>query len=106
MNQSKPEIVIMACQTSKEILKEILAGIEEEQLFYKVIWMERQMDVQQLATEAAKQSSLDVGIGVFQRNVVVTCRQLEGKQPLLKGDNGYRRLGINAARYIKKNPFV
>lgn len=104
----KPVIVILINNVSGIILKEILAGIEEEGVLYEV--SERTPNSsEELALEASAISALGVGIGIFYESVCVQVRNMPPENMLFKGclKNGQniRNIGTNAARYVKGIPF-
>lgn len=105
----RPTIVIKVYENKEEInkeeiVKEVLAGIEEEGVLYQVIPTPIYKAGTILAQEAAEESQLEVGIGICKKEVVLTVHKLRGKA-LLETKSAYRELGQNAARYVKGNSF-
>lgn len=113
----RPSITINVISKNKEALKEILAGIEEEELYYEVseCFESFQMCAEALALKAAEASNLEVGIGVTEDEICVHVRKLRNYCSLFKfqlRNYDYRAyveisrcVGINAARYVKGVPF-
>ena len=105
---NKPSIFIYTNKPDADYLREICAGIEEEGVLYEVLEKE-EMELDELAYEAASESMLGSGIGISGRRAAMQMRQL------LKGQNVFevnypsfkqcRNLGANSARAIKKMPF-
>lgn len=91
------------------VLRELIAGVEEEGLKPRVVRILRTSDVGFLAHDAAKLSGSGIGIGIQSRGTtVIHQRDLQPLQnlelfpqaPLLNPDT-YRAIGRNAARYAK-----
>lgn len=106
MNQGKPQIMIMIYDENPMALKEVIAGIEEEQVLWDMNQTAEYKSAKLLAEEGAKTSSLEVGVGIYRNTVVLQCRELIGREPLFETDYDYRRIGSNAGRYVKRNPFI
>jgi len=97
----------------EEVLREIMAGIEEEGCQARVIRVKRTSDVAFISHEAAKLSGSGIGIGLQSRGTTVIHQkdlaplsnlELFPQSPLLDLDT-YRAIGKNAARYAKgENP--
>lgn len=92
-----------------EVLKEIMAGIEEEGLVPRVIRVLRTSDVSILANDGAKISGSGIGIGIQSKGTTVihqkdllplTNLELFPQAPLLQREH-YRLIGKNAAKYAK-----
>lgn len=92
-----------------EVLREILAGIEEEGCQSRVIRAKKTSDVAFISHEAAKLSGSGIGIGIQSRGTTVIHQrdlaplsnlELFPQSPLLDLDT-YRAIGRNAARYAK-----
>ena len=65
MIAKRPSIFIYVNEESAEMLKEICAGIEEEGIFFEIFGSDiRDTDV--LAWEAANDSMMGSGIGIYQ----------------------------------------
>lgn len=93
----------------EDVLKEIMAGIEEEGLTPRVIRVLRTSDVSILANDGAKLSGSGIGIGIQSKGTTVihqkdlfplTNLELFPQAPLLEREH-YRMVGKNAAKYAK-----
>ena len=92
-----------------EILREIIAGIEEEGLKARIIRVYRTSDVGFVAHEAAKLSGSGIGIGIQSKGTTVIHQkdlqplnnlELFPQAPLLDLET-FRLIGKNAAKYAK-----
>lgn len=92
-----------------DILREMIAGIEEEGVTARVIRVARTSDVAFIAHDAAKLSGSGVGIGIQSRGTTVIHQkdlfplsnlELFPQAPLLDLET-YRAIGKNAAKYAK-----
>lgn len=92
-----------------KILREIIAGIEEEGLKYRVVRILRTSDVSILANDAAKLSGSKIGIGIQSKGTTVIHQadlpplsnlELFPQCPLIDLET-YRLIGKNAAKYAK-----
>ncbi len=93
----------------RDVLREVLAGIEEEGLKARVIKVYKSSDVAFMATLGAKISGSGIGIGIQSKGTVVIQQkdlpqlsnlELFPQAPLI--DLGmYRQIGKNAAKYAK-----
>ena len=92
-----------------DILREVIAGIEEEGVTARVVRVLRTSDVAFIAHDAAKLSGSGIGIGIQSRGTTVIHQkdlfplsnlELFPQSPLLDLDT-YRAIGRNAARYAK-----
>lgn len=101
----RPEIIVRVYQSQEKIISEVLAGIEEEGVLYQVMVDSSAHSASTLAALSAQMSQLEVGIGIFEREVCLTVHALRG-EPLFKTYAAYRELGQNAARYVKGNRFT
>ena len=90
-----------------DVLKEIMAGIEEEGLVPRVIRVLRTSDVSILANDGAKLSGSGIGIGIQSKGTAVihqkdlfplTNLELFPQAPLIQREH-YRMIGKNAAKY-------
>lgn len=114
MLAKKPEIIILCNRASQILKREICAGIEEEGLLYQVRESSVSDDAAALAREAATDSILETGIGICLEEAVLTFEKLPAEKPLFTvrqtdqetGREIARLLGKNAARLVKKQPFV
>jgi len=93
----------------QDVLKEIMAGIEEEGLKARLVRVNRTADVGFIAHEAAKLSGSGIGIGTISRGTsVIHQRDLQPLQnlelfsqsPLVERET-FRAIGRNAAKYAK-----
>ena len=97
----------------RQVLREIMAGIEEEGLKARLIKVNRTADVAFMSHEAAKLSGSGIGIGIQSRGTSVIHQkdlkplqnlELFSQSPLLDLDT-FRAMGRNAAKYAKgENP--
>lgn len=104
---NKPAIIIYCHEADKDLLGEVCAGIEEEGVLFQV--QDHEGDLDTLAYEAANESMLGSGIGIFEKRLAMQMYRLP------KGHNVFelnapafwqcRNLGANSARAIKKMPF-
>ena len=92
-----------------DILREIIAGIEEEGVKARVVRIKRTSDVAFIAHDAAKLSGSGIGIGIQSRGTTVIHQkdlfplsnlELFPQAPLLDLET-YRAIGKNAAKYAK-----
>ncbi len=92
-----------------EVLRELIAGVEEEGLKARVIRVLKTSDVAFAAHDAAKLSGSGIGIGIQSRGTTVIHQkdlaplsnlELFPQAPLLTLET-YRAIGKNAAKYAK-----
>lgn len=92
-----------------EVLRQVLAGIEEEGGSARVVRIKESADLAFIALEGAKLSGSGIGIGILSRGTtVIHQRDLERlsnlelfpQSPLLDADV-FRQIGRNAARYAQ-----
>ena len=104
----KPSVTIYTNRPQPEIIYEICSGIEEEGIFYQVISRE-ELDLEELTYEAAADSILGSGIGVYRDTVAFQIKGLSKGQYIFsykKPEKEQSRiLGSNSARAVKKLPF-
>jgi propanediol dehydratase medium subunit len=93
----------------RDILREIVAGISEEGLRFRIIRVNHTADVAFIAHTAAKLSGSGVGIGIQSRGTTVIHHkdlqplnnlELFPQCPVMTLDT-YRMIGKNAAKYAK-----
>lgn len=93
----------------KDVLKEIIAGIEEEGLKAKFIRVFKSSDVAFMASYASKVSGSGIGIGIQSKGTTVIQQkdlpqlsnlELFPQAPLITLKT-YRQIGKNAAKYAK-----
>lgn len=97
----------------KDVIREIVAGIEEEGLKARVIKVYKTADVAFIGKEAAKFSGSGIGIGLQSKGTALIHQkdlyplsnlELFPQAPLIDLKT-YRKIGKNAARYAKmSNP--
>jgi flavorubredoxin len=104
----KPAITVLTYKPNENILKELLAGIEEEGVNFEVQADDNESDAALLSEKASKLSKLEVGIAVTNNQTYVHVRNLAAGKYLFKieSEDNARRVGYNAARYVKGTPFV
>ncbi len=107
MIAQRPSIFIYTKRANSEYVKQICAGIEEEGVFYEVFEKDLS-DASLLAYDAANESMMGSGIGVFADKVALTIKGVSKEKnvesytcPTL---DDCRRAGANSARVIKKMP--
>lgn len=92
-----------------EVLKEVMAGIEEEGQKSRLIRVQKTADVGFIAHEAAKLSGSGIGIGIISRGTTVIHQrdlmplqnlELFPQSPLVERET-FRAIGRNAAKYAK-----
>lgn len=97
------------CLDLDKVIKEIMAGIEEEGMIARVVKVIKTSDCSFIGKEAAMLSGSGIGIGLQSKGTTVihqkdlyplTNLELFPQAPLLTLDI-YRRIGRNAARYAK-----
>ncbi|WP_222592495.1 propanediol/glycerol family dehydratase medium subunit [Alkalibacterium kapii] len=92
-----------------DILREIMAGIEEEGLRPRVVRVIKTSDVSFISLEAAKLSGSGIGVGIQSKGTTVIHQkdllplnnlEIFSQAPLLNLET-YRMIGKNAAQYAK-----
>jgi len=92
-----------------EVLREVMAGIEEEGLKARLVRVNKTADVGFIAHEAAKLSGSGIGIGIISRGTTVIHQrdlmplqnlELFPQCPLVERET-FRAIGRNAAKYAK-----
>ena len=93
----------------QQVLREIVAGIEEQGLKARIVKVYRTADVAFISHEAAKLSGSGIGIGILSRGTSVIHQkdlkplqnlELFSQSPLLDLET-FRAMGRNAAKYAK-----
>ena len=93
----------------REVLREIMAGVEEEGMKPRLVRVYKTADVGFIAHDAAKMSGSGIGIGIISRGTTVIHQrdlkplqnlELFSQSPLLDLET-FRAIGRNAARYAK-----
>lgn len=101
-----PSIYVIHCNDiGLENFKEILWGIEEECIPYKVENSEIEIS-ECLSHEASLKSKLVIGIGISSEKITLTTSKLDENSPLITIDinddyDELRCLGSNGARLVK-----
>ena len=97
-----------------DVLKNVKAGIEEEGMVPRVVKILDTSDVCFMALEAAKLSGSGIGIGIQSKGTTVIHQkdlyplsnlELFPQAPLMDLDT-YRKIGKNAAKYVKGEQVV
>lgn len=97
-----------------EVLRNVKAGIEEEGMIPRVVKILDTSDVCFMALEAAKLSGSGIGIGIQSKGTTVIHQkdlyplsnlELFPQAPLMDLDT-YRKIGQNAAKYVKGEQVV
>lgn len=104
MIERKPAIRIYYVYGNQKEIREILAGIEEEQVLAE-IYEKRAENLEELTIEAARESVIGVGIGVIGNQAALGCQSHRQTTVIYTSQEEMRRLGANAARYVKGIPF-
>ncbi len=103
------QVKTIAGLSHKDVLKEVLAGIEEEGLQAKIIKVYKSSDVAFIATLGARMCGSGIGIGIQSKGTVVIQQkdlpqlsnlELFPQAPLIDLEM-YRQIGKNAAKYAK-----
>ena len=104
---NRPTIMIYVYEPDEDLLREVCAGIEEEGVLYQVQTHEGDLD--SLAYEAAKESMLGSGIGIYGARLAMQMQRLPRGKNVFELDapsfGQCRNLGANSARAVKKLPF-
>lgn len=92
-----------------KVLREIIAGIEEEGVKWRLVRVYRTSDVSFVAHDAAEYSGSGIGIGIQSKGTTVIHQkdlpplsnlELFSQAPLIELDT-FRQIGKNAAQYAK-----
>lgn len=98
----------------EDVLKNVKAGIEEEGMVPRVVKILDTSDVCFMALEAAKLSGSGIGVGIQSKGTTVIHQkdlyplsnlELFPQAPLMSLDT-YRKIGKNAAKYVKGEQVV
>lgn len=93
----------------EDVIRELMAGVEEEGLIPRVVRVNKTSDVSFISHEAAKLSGSGIGIGIQSKGTTVIHQkdllplnnlELFSQAPLLTLET-YRKIGKNAAKYTK-----
>ena len=103
----RPSVLICTSGADQDLLKEVLAGIEEEGVLYQVQEVSGSLD--ELAFRAAGESMLGSGIGMTGVRLAMQMAGLPLGKNVFELDAPHfwqcRNLGANSARAVKKMPF-
>ncbi len=108
MIANRPSIYIYVNQPDGDLLRQVTSGIEEEGVFFEVITRDDRM-TDRLAFDAATDSMLGAGVGIFKNRVALQLRGVPYGKNVESYENPTakesRNLGANSARAIKKQAF-
>ena len=108
MVSKRPSIYIYVKNPSSSVLKEICSGIEEEGVFFEIV-QRQETKTEELCFRAATDSMLGSGIGITEMEAGLQIKGLPMGKYIFFHQNPTsqeaRRLGMNAARAVKKQPF-
>ncbi len=105
----KPCIVLVARDPDEDVLRQLLAGTEEEGIPAEVM-RARYSEVMSETHNASEASRLGIGIGVFGNRVILHFNKLREDKPVIDTRIGRfelykaRNIGSNAARLYKVMP--
>lgn len=105
---NKMEIIIYYRDIEEINILELLLGIEEEGVIFKILKINREESLYELAKEASIISNLSLGIAIDRDEIYVNIRNLDKRSLFHKINysiNDLRDYGINSARYVKGIPF-
>lgn len=112
VNINRPCINVCLDNPAESLLKEILAGLEEEGIPYELQNMNFTHDeIVKTAYEAAEESRMGIAIAIKNDRVVLHYNKLKENRPLINVRLDYyekdkaRMIGCNAARLYKIMPF-
>lgn len=91
-------------------IRPILLGMEEEGVPCEIERQDNQ-DALLLSIDACSSSVLGVGVGLSPKEAILHFNKLPDESPLFRvpasaGEEALRTLGANAARLVKKVPFI
>lgn len=111
-NVEKPSISVLVTNCEDSVLREILAGIEEESIPYEVINASlTEANILRTLYGAAQLSKIGIAIGVINNRIILQHNKLKEEKPLIDITLGLcyketaRGVGANAARLYKVMPF-
>jgi hypothetical protein len=112
MSMESPSIFVYVNSSEESLLKEILAGIEEEGIPYDIKKADlKETNMLRDIHSASEQSRMGIAIGVVNNRVILHYNKLREEKPLVNITlNPYdkekaRKIGCNAARLYKVMPF-
>lgn len=103
----KPVIAVLVNRTEDIIVKEVLAGIEEQGVIYEVFIKASLLAKGDM--KVCELSQLGVGIAINERDIELQVEKIPDAKPLMKvtaNCNYARKLGTNAALYVKGIPLI
>ncbi|WP_165964796.1 glycerol dehydratase reactivase beta/small subunit family protein [Periweissella cryptocerci] len=104
---AKP-VIVVATDSKGQVLNQILFGIEEEQVAFKVEPTVRENTIAS-AYQAAISSHFGVGIAFDEKHAILHFKGFPENEPLfivsVDDNESLMNLGINAARLVKGIPF-
>lgn len=105
---NRPSIYIYVNNPDATLIREVYSGIEEEGVFYEII-ERNEVELNQLAYDAANDSMLGSGIGIVGNNVAFQIKGVKYGKNVEQYQNTTpqqaRIIGANSARAIKKQSF-
>ncbi|TDT50361.1 glycerol dehydratase reactivase beta/small subunit family protein [Fonticella tunisiensis] len=105
----KPSILVCTEQANELILKEVLAGMEEEGIPYSVVNV-KNMSLIKETYNSAQLSRMGIAVGILRNRVIIHYNKLREINPLFDVELKFyereraRSLGNNAARLYKAMP--
>jgi hypothetical protein len=109
--ERRPAVQLATFEAATSVLQAILWGIEEEGIPSEICDLAAG-SATVMAHQAAHMSSLNVGVGVTDAEVVLHHRDLPGDKPLFvlsgrdRSAEALKTLGKNAARLVKCDPLL
>lgn len=110
--KESPSIYVIIKNPVEPLLREVLAGIEEEGIPYKIDESSYEgVSEEDDVYNSSVKSRLGIGIGLFKNRVILHYDKLRVNEPIfdinLKSNdkNKARAIGCNAARLYKQVPF-
>lgn len=107
-----PSIIVNVHKANEIITREILAGIEEEGIPYKIINSKiKYENIIESCYKSSEESKLGISITVDEERIVVHYNKLKKYKPLVDGflksseKEKARIIGSNVARLYKREPF-
>lgn len=111
-NFQRPSIFVCVDSPNKSILREVIAGIEEEGIPYDIKEVELSEDtfLHKVYTES-QNSRMNIAVGIMNNRLVIHYDKLPEEEPLIfetiesYSKEKARKIGCNAARLYKVMPF-
>lgn len=112
-NVEKPAIFVIISNAEKSVLKELLAGIEEEGIPYDVKNITfNESNVLKYLHEASQKSRMGIAVAIINNRIILQHNKLKQEKPLIDITLNFynkevkaRTVGSNAARLYKVMPF-